>query len=65
MPKQKTKKAAKKRFKITKTGKVLRRAHGARHLRRKKSASRKRRQDRIQEVENSADVKRIKKLISS
>jgi large subunit ribosomal protein L35 len=35
--KQKTRKGASKRFKITGTGKVLRRHQNARHLRRKKS----------------------------
>lgn len=35
--KQKTRKGAAKRFKITATGKVLRRHQNARHLRRKKS----------------------------
>ena len=35
--KQKTRKGASKRFKITSTGKVLRRHQNARHLRRKKS----------------------------
>ena len=37
MPKQKTRRAVLKRFKITKTGKVLRRSQGMRHLRRRKS----------------------------
>jgi large subunit ribosomal protein L35 len=37
MPKQKTRKSALKRFKFTKTGKVLRRSSFARHLRRNKS----------------------------
>lgn len=37
MPKQKTRRAVLKRFKVTKTGKVLRRSQGMRHLRRKKS----------------------------
>ncbi|MBU1472654.1 50S ribosomal protein L35 [Patescibacteria group bacterium] len=45
MPKVKTKKIVTKRFKITKTGKVFHRAQGRRHLRRKKSKSRQRRQD--------------------
>ena len=36
--KQKTRKSAFKRFKITATGKVLRRSQNMRHLRRKKSA---------------------------
>ncbi len=37
MPKQKTRRAVLKRFKITGSGKVLRRAQNMRHLRRKKS----------------------------
>lgn len=44
MPKMKTKTAAKKRFKITKTGKVMRGHQNSRHLRIKKSKSRIRRQ---------------------
>ncbi len=39
MPKQKTNSAAAQRFKITSTGKVLRRAQNMRHLRRRKSKS--------------------------
>ena len=35
--KQKTRKSVNKRFKVTKTGKVLFRGQGGRHLRRKKS----------------------------
>jgi large subunit ribosomal protein L35 len=35
--KQKTRKSAAKRFKVTRTGKVIHRAQGMRHLRRKKS----------------------------
>lgn len=42
MPKVKTKKIAAKRFKVTGTGKVLRRAQNARHKRANKSKSRKR-----------------------
>jgi large subunit ribosomal protein L35 len=62
MPKMKTKKIVRNRFKITKTGKVMHRVQGARHLRRKKSKSRQRRQDRPMEVKNikySTDVKRL------
>ena len=58
----KTKKIVRNRFKITKTGKVMHRVQGARHLRRKKSKSRQRRQDRPMEVKNikySTDVKRL------
>lgn len=43
MPKQKTRKGAAKRFKVTKTGKVMRGRQYGRHLRRKKSKSAKRR----------------------
>lgn len=39
MPKLKTRRAVLKRFKITSTGKVLRRAQNMRHLRHKKSKS--------------------------
>ncbi len=42
MPKQKTHSGAKKRFKITGTGKLLRRPAMSRHLLEKKSAKRKR-----------------------
>ena len=37
MPKQKTRSGAARRFKITATGKVMRRTQNMRHLRRKKS----------------------------
>ncbi len=43
MPKMKTRKAAAKRFKITATGKILRRQAGASHYFMKKSKARKRR----------------------
>ncbi|HUV03607.1 MAG TPA: 50S ribosomal protein L35 [Armatimonadota bacterium] len=43
MPKMKTKKAAAKRFKVTGTGKIVRRNTGKGHLMMKKSGSRKRR----------------------
>lgn len=42
MPKMKTKSAAKKRFKVTATGKVLFRRAGLRHILTKKSKKRKR-----------------------
>lgn len=44
MPKQKTRKSATKRFKITKTGKILRRQGFSRHLRAKRSKAKKRNQ---------------------
>jgi len=43
MPKQKTRKSIIRRFKVTKTGKILRRRSGTRHLRVKKSSKQKRR----------------------
>ena len=45
MPKLKTRKVAAKRFKLTKTGKLIHKTKGARHLRSKKNKSRQRRQD--------------------
>jgi large subunit ribosomal protein L35 len=42
MPKMKTKKAAKARFKVTATGKLMRTRPGRRHILTKKSANRKR-----------------------
>jgi large subunit ribosomal protein L35 len=46
MYKLKTRKIARKRFKVTGTGKLVHRVQGARHLRRKKDKRRQRRQDR-------------------
>ena len=62
MPKQKTHSAAKKRFKVTGTGKLLRRRAMKSHLLEKKSAKRKRRFRRDQPVSGS-DVREIKKLL--
>lgn len=63
MPKVKTKKSVIKRFKITKTGKILR-SHQLRsnHLRRHKSKSALRRHARPIQV-NKADLKIIKKMM--
>ena len=62
MPKQKTSKGAKKRFKVTGTGKLLRRRAMRSHLLEKKSAKRKRRFRRADAVDAS-DVREIKKLL--
>lgn len=43
MPKMKTRKTVAKRFKVTATGKLMRRATGLNHLMRKKSMNRRRR----------------------
>lgn len=60
--KMKTYKAAAKRFKITKNGKVLRTKGGKSHLRRKKSKRVKRQFGKMVEVTNPGDKRRIKRL---
>ena len=62
MPKSKTNKSAKKRFKVTGTGKVLRRKAMQSHNLEKKSPKRKRAYTRDQAVHES-DVKDVKKLL--
>ena len=62
MPKQKRHSAAKKRFKVTAGGKLLRRRAMKSHLLEKKSAKRKRRFGRDQDVDAS-DVREVKKLL--
>lgn len=59
----KTRKAITKRFKITKTGKVLRRASGQDHFRAKKSGKKKRRLRRWVLVPKN-EAKKIKKLLT-
>lgn len=63
MPKVKTKKIVSKRFKITATGKVMHNVQGARHLRRKKSGSRKRRQDKAIALHNKKYIQTITKFL--
>ncbi|OGM05249.1 50S ribosomal protein L35 [Candidatus Woesebacteria bacterium GWB1_43_5] len=62
MPKQKTRKSITKRFKITKTGKVLHRVSFRRHLNEKKSAKRKRQARRLVAT-NKTYAKKIRKLL--
>jgi len=62
MPKLKTKKSITRRFKITKTGKVLRRRGFVRHLNVKKSAKRKRRLRRLT-ITKEVYAKKIKKAL--
>ena len=59
---RKTKKAAAKRFKITGTGKILRRKAGLRHLAASKSSKRKRRLGKAGLVHKTM-VKRIKECM--
>lgn len=60
--KMKTRKSVKRRFKITKTGKVLRRGSHIRHLRRKKKKSQIRAQKLPKEVKG-AWKRKVKKLL--
>ena len=62
MPKMKTHKGAKKRFKITATGKILRAKGMKSHFRRRKAPRTKRMFDRMFDVD-SADEKRVKRLL--
>ncbi len=62
MPKMKTHSGAKKRFKVTATGKVRGRRAFSTHILEKKSPKRKRRQSRPSEISNH-DEPRIKTLL--
>ena len=62
MPKQKTNKAAKKRFKVTSGGKVLRRHAMKSHNLEKKSAKRKRAFSSDQPV-SAQDTREVKRLL--
>ena len=62
MPKQKTKKAALKRFKVTASGRILRRHAMKSHNLEKKSQKRKRAFRRDQPVEG-ADTREVKRLL--
>ena len=62
MPKVKTNKSAAKRFKVTGSGKILRRKHGRAHLLQKKSSARKRRLGEEVEV-TGKDAKKVMRLL--
>ena len=64
MPKQKTHSGAKKRFKVTGSGKIMREQAGKRHLLERKSSKLTRRLTGEVEVA-PADRSKIKKLLSS
>ncbi|MBY5163785.1 50S ribosomal protein L35 [Salsipaludibacter albus] len=63
MPKQKTHSGAKKRFRVTKNGKVMTKQKNRAHILEKKSASRKRRLKGQTEVAKP-DAKRVKRLLN-
>ncbi len=65
MTKVKTKKIVKKRFKITKTGKVMHRSQGARHLRSRKNKARQRRQDAPHQVTNTRIKNKVKRFLET
>ena len=62
MPKQKTNRAAKKRFKVTAAGKLLRRHAMKSHNLEKKSAKRRRAFSRDQSVDG-ADAREVRRLL--
>ncbi len=64
MPKQKTHSGAKKRFKVTGTGKILHERAGKRHLLERKSSALTRRLTGTVELAPQ-DAKKVKKLLSS
>ncbi len=63
MPKLKTNKGARKRFKITATGKVLFRPAGKRHIMSGKTSKRRRQMRRWRQFEGKHDAADIKKMI--
>ncbi len=60
--KAKTRKAVAKRFKVTGTGKILRRKQGGRHILQKKNSKRKRSLGKATLV-SDADIKRVKESL--
>ena len=64
MPKMKSHKGAKKRFKVTGSGKVMRRSKNLNHFLEKKSSRRKRRLRGMSEL-SSADAPRVQEMLSS
>jgi large subunit ribosomal protein L35 len=63
MPKMKTVKAAKKRFKITATGKVLFKPAGKKHLMSGKRSKRRRQMRRWRQFEGLHDAKDVHRMI--
>ncbi|MFT7647682.1 MAG: 50S ribosomal protein L35 [Acidimicrobiales bacterium] len=62
MPKMKTHSGAKKRFKTTGTGKIMRRKQGRNHILEKKSAKQKRRLAMEGQV-NAGDLPRVRQML--
>ena len=62
MPKMKTHKSTKRRFKVTGTGKLMRTKIGKSHLRRKKPSRTQRLFDEYLVVTDKATIKRVRRL---
>lgn len=62
MPKMKTHKSTKRRFKVTGTGKLVRTKIGKSHLRRKKPSRTRRLFDEYLVVTDKATIKRVRRL---
>jgi len=62
MPKIKTKKGARKRFKVTGTGKIMHKRSGNNHFGRRKRGNRKRAL-RVPNVLNKSDARRVKQAM--
>ena len=62
--KEKTRKSLSKRFKVTKNGKVLRRAVGQDHLLAKQSSNKRRKLRKMVKM-SETEVKKIKKLLGN
>lgn len=62
MNKQRTKKAASKRFKVTKNGKILHRSNGLRHLRTNKSKKTLRSLKTMKEI-TGVPARKVKKML--
>ena len=65
MSKMKTKKIVRRRFKLSKNGKLTHRAQGARHLRSRKNKARQRRQDEPQTITNTKYATMIKRFLQT
>lgn len=64
MPKIKTRKIAAKRFKVTKSGKILHRTQGIRHKRANKNKARQRTQDAMKEITDKAGRRKMRRILA-
>ena len=64
MPKMKSHSATSKRFRVTRTGKVLHRKATGNHMLTKKTGSRRRRIEGMAEIASTREQKKIKRLLA-